>query len=56
VLGLFTRVTALGMLLMTLVIQYVYPSAWPTHLGWAAIMIFLMRNGAGRFSLDRFVR
>lgn len=37
VLGLFTRLSALTLLGMTLVIQiFVYPDAWPTHLSWAA--------------------
>ncbi|MDI9332463.1 MAG: DoxX family protein [Alphaproteobacteria bacterium] len=57
ILGLFTRLTALGMLGMTAVIQiFVYPMAWPTHLSWAALMLYLVFNGAGRFSIDRFVR
>lgn len=52
--GLFTRVSALALLFMTLVIQvFVYPDAWPTHLGWAAIFLYLVRHGAGRISLDR---
>ncbi|KAI1696756.1 doxX domain-containing protein [Ditylenchus destructor] len=40
VLGLGTRLAALGVLGMTAVIQtFVYPSAWPTHLSWAAPML-----------------
>jgi putative oxidoreductase len=54
VLGLFTRLSALALLGMTLVIQvFVYPDAWPTHLSWAALMLFLVGRGAGRLSLDR---
>ncbi|MEY2621776.1 MAG: hypothetical protein RIT26_1596 [Pseudomonadota bacterium] len=57
VLGLFTRVTAVGMLLMTAVIQvFVYPNAWPTHLSWAGLMLFLVLYGPGRVSIDRFIR
>ena len=42
VLGLFTRGAALGLLGMTLVIQaFVYPQAWPTHLSWAAALLYL---------------
>jgi len=53
VLGLFTRFAALALLGMTLVIQiFVYPSAWPTHLTWAALMLYLMAHGAGKLSLD----
>lgn len=53
VLGLMTRVSALALLGMTLVIQlFVYPDAWPTHLSWAAILILLAARGGGAFSLD----
>lgn len=54
VLGLFTRLSALALLGMTAVIEiFVYPLAWPTHLTWAALMLYLIGRGAGRFSLDR---
>jgi putative oxidoreductase len=54
VLGLFTRLSALALLGMTLVIQvFVYPDAWPTHLSWAAILLYLAGRGAGPLSLDR---
>lgn len=57
VLGLFTRCAALGLLVMTLVIEiFVYPDAWPTHLSWAAIVLPLIAYGAGRLSLDRALR
>ena len=56
VLGVFTRLSALGLLAMTAVIQiFVYPDAWPTHLSWAALMLFLIGRGAGRWSLDRAI-
>lgn len=51
--GLGTRAAALALLVMTLVIQvFVYPDAWPTHLSWAAVFLYLMRHGAGRLSVD----
>lgn len=54
VLGLFTRYSALALLGMTLVIQvFVYPDAWPTHLSWAAMLLYLVGRGAGRLSFDR---
>ena len=54
VLGLFTRVSALAFLGMTLVIEvFVYPDAWSTHLSWAAILLLLIAKGGGKFSLDR---
>jgi putative oxidoreductase len=54
VLGLLTRYSALALLGMTLVIQvFVYPDAWPTHLSWAALLLYLVGRGAGRLSFDR---
>ncbi|MDH0866895.1 DoxX family protein [Mitsuaria sp. GD03876] len=52
-LGLGTRLAAAGVLGMTAVIQtFVYPSGWPTHLSWAAPMLYLLGRGPGRWSLD----
>jgi putative oxidoreductase len=57
VLGLFTRVAALALLGMTLVIEiFVYPEAWPTHLSWAGLLLPLVAYGAGAWSLDRVLR
>jgi putative oxidoreductase len=54
--GLATRASALALLGMTLVIQvFVYPAAWPTHLSWAALALYLVGRGAGNWSLDRFM-
>jgi len=54
VLGLCTRGAALGLLGMTAVIEiFVYPDAWPTHLGWAALLLPLVAKGGGDWSLDR---
>lgn len=52
-LGLATRVSALALLVMTLVIQlFVYPGAYATHGTWAAVLLFLMARGPGAWSLD----
>lgn len=52
-LGLATRVSALALLVMTAVIQLlVYPGAWPTHGTWAALLLMLVAQGAGRWSVD----
>lgn len=54
ILGLYTRGAALALLGMTTVIEvFVYPDAWPTHLSWAAPLLYLIGRGAGRWSLDR---
>jgi len=56
VLGLFTRMSALGLLGMTTVIEvFVYPDAWPTHLSWAGLLLPLVALGGGRWSLDRLL-
>jgi putative oxidoreductase len=56
VLGLFTRLSAAALLVMTLVIQiFVYPDAWPTHLSWAGLLLPLIALGGGRFALDRLL-
>jgi len=54
VIGLFTRLSALALLGMTLVIQiFVYPEAWwQVHILWAAMCLVLIARGAGQFSLD----
>lgn len=57
VLGLLTRLSALALLIMTLVIQvFVYPDAWPTHLSWAALLVPLIARGGGKLSLDRILK
>jgi putative oxidoreductase len=53
ILGLLTRVSALGLLVMTAVIQvFVYPDAWVTHGLWGAALLALIARGPGRWSLD----
>jgi putative oxidoreductase len=54
VIGLFSRLAALGLLAMTAVIEaFVYPEAWPTHLTWAAALLLVLARGGGAWSLDR---
>ena len=56
VLGLGTRLSALALLGMTLVIEvFVYPDAWPTHLSWAAPLLLLAARGGGAWSADRWL-
>lgn len=55
-LGLATRLSALALLGMTLVIQiFVYLGAWPVHFTWAVALLVLIRFGAGSLSVDRFL-
>jgi putative oxidoreductase len=56
ILGLMTRLSALGLLAMTAVIQtFVYPDAWITHGLWASALLALIAAGPGRLSLDRLL-
>lgn len=60
VFGLLTRVGALGLLVMTAVIQfYVFPEEllnpdgnWQMHLQWAAPLLVVLQRGPGAISLD----
>lgn len=54
VLGLFTRLSALALLGMTLVIQFfVFPDAWwPVHSLWVALELVLIVRGGGGLSTD----
>ena len=52
VLGLATRMAALGLLVMTLVVQLTVPDGWPLHMTWAAMALGIMAWGPGRLSLD----
>ena len=57
VLGIATRLSALGLLGMTAVIQtFVYPEAWVTHGMWAACFLAIIARGPGRLSLDHLLR
>ncbi|MEJ7745531.1 MAG: DoxX family protein [Luteimonas sp.] len=54
--GLASRLSALALLMMTLVIQvFVYPDAFPTHGLWAAVMLYVMARGPGAVSLDHLI-
>ena len=54
--GLATRLSALGLLVMTLTIQLlVYPDAYPTHGVWATVLLFLIARGPGVLSLDHLI-
>ncbi|WP_371348193.1 DoxX family protein [Ancylobacter sp. IITR112] len=51
--GLFTRFAALGLLLMTAVIQLTVPEGWANfHLPWAAMAFALVVFGGGSLGLD----
>jgi putative oxidoreductase len=56
VLGLATRFAALGLLVMTLIVQLTVPDGWPLHVTWAAMALGIMAWGPGRISLDHLIK
>jgi len=55
-LGLATRLATLPLLGMISVIQlFVYPNAWPDHVLWGSVLIFLLTRGPGALSLDYLI-
>jgi putative oxidoreductase len=55
-LGLATRLVTLPLFGMISVIQiFVYPSAWPDHVLWGSILLFLLTRGPGVFSVDYLI-
>ncbi|HEY8594744.1 MAG TPA: DoxX family protein [Devosiaceae bacterium] len=50
--GLLSRPAALGILAMTVVIETVYPDAWPIHIQWAGAALAITLFGPGVFSFD----
>ncbi|MFN3937418.1 MAG: DoxX family protein [Gemmobacter sp.] len=54
VLGFMARLSALGLLIMTAVIQiFVFPGAWVTHGLWVVALLVVLAQGPGRLSVDR---
>jgi putative oxidoreductase len=57
VIGLASRLSALGLLGVTAVIQiFVYPLNWPDHLLWSGCLLYVIARGPGEFSLDALIR
>jgi putative oxidoreductase len=54
IVGLGARYAALGLLVMTGVIQLTFPEGWANfHLYWASLALSIMTFGPGRIALDR---
>jgi putative oxidoreductase len=54
--GLASRLSALGLFGMTMVIQlFVFPHAWPEHVQWAAMLGLIVARGPGSVSLDHVI-
>jgi putative oxidoreductase len=57
IVGLATRLSALGLLIMVGVIQLTVPSAWANfHLPWAGLAVGILALGPGKLSLDHLLR
>jgi putative oxidoreductase len=56
VIGLATRFSAAGLLVMTGVIQLVVPEGWANfHIPWAALAVAIISLGPGALSLDHLI-
>ncbi len=56
VVGLASRISALALLCMTLVIQvFVYPHGWPEHILWFSALLVILARGPGALSLDHLI-
>jgi putative oxidoreductase len=56
VVGLASRLSALGLFGMTLIIQlFVYHGGWPEHILWFALLLLIIARGPGGVSLDHLI-
>ena len=56
VLGFATRLSALALFVMTIVIQFVYPGGfWNHHILWFFLLLFVMARGPGCISIDHLI-
>ena len=54
--GLASRLSALGLFGMTLVIQlFVIPGGWPEHILWFSLLLLIIARGPGAISLDHLI-
>jgi putative oxidoreductase len=57
IIGLASRLSALGLLAMTGVIEvFVYPENWPDHLLWSGCLLYVIARGPGALSVDALIR
>lgn len=56
IVGFASRLSALGLLAMTAVIQlFVYPDGWQEHILWAALLLPIIARGPCVISLDHLI-
>lgn len=54
--GLASRLSALGLFGMTMVIQlFVVPGGWPEHILWLSLLTLIIARGPGAISLDHLI-
>jgi putative oxidoreductase len=54
--GLASRLSALGLFAMTMVIQlFVVPGGWPEHILWFSLLLLIIARGPGAISLDHLI-
>jgi putative oxidoreductase len=54
--GLASRLSALGLFGMTMVIQlFVFPDGWPEHILWIALQLLIIARGPGVLAVDHLV-
>lgn len=57
IVGLAARLSAVGLLVMTAVIEvFVYPENWPDHLLWSGCLLYVIARGPGGVSFDALIR
>jgi len=56
VLGFASRLSALGLFAMTMVIQlFVVPGGWPEHILWLSLLALIIARGPGAISIDHLI-
>src|SRR5262245_61463535 len=54
--GLASRLSALGLFGMTMVIQlFVVPGGWPEHILWLSVLTLIIARGPGAISIDHLI-
>jgi putative oxidoreductase len=56
VVGLASRLSAIGLMFMTAVIElFIFPDGWPEHVLWTGLLLQIIARGPGAISLDHLV-
>ena len=56
VVGIATRFSALGLLVLIVVLQiFIHPNDYVQHGTWAAVLLMLIKYGPGTFSVDHLI-